>query len=99
MLRSNIEDGEFLSAVISHLGRDWSLIKNKEMATNPDRLHHLFANMYNEPIHQQEAIKNYLNKLEYFIPATLEINRQDKQENQIYGSLRIVKFLNREDND
>lgn len=103
LLSVNIDDGQFFSSVIQKFFANFevlALVLNDE-----SRIHFFIENYFNEEIHGIKKI--FFNTLERFIyELYLACNKEklgEKEKEQIkeqlYGSLRMVKFLNRKDNE
>jgi len=96
LIEHHIEDGQFLNSMVQVVVEQDSILQ--EIALSPHRLQFFFENNFNEPIHDQETVQQYLKNLCNFIPALFSSIVDPKQRKEaLYGSLRLVKFFNRED--
>ncbi|MGB5976170.1 MAG: type III-B CRISPR-associated protein Cas10/Cmr2, partial [Cyclobacteriaceae bacterium] len=93
LVRANIEEGQFLTSVIHTLARHKGLLE--EVGTDPERVGHFLDNQFNEGVHENQ--KDFLKKLKDFIPAIYNTYSNTDAEQTLYGLLRMVKFLNRDD--
>lgn len=97
LVRSNIDDDQFLNSVIYHLERDWPVMNG--LNHDPERWKWLIKNNFNEDIHKQKDYVAFLEKLSLFVPVFAKTYKDDDLLEVLKGSLRLVKFLNRDDND
>lgn len=97
LVRLNIEENKFLNSVIYHLGRDWPLLE--EVGMDDTSLEHLLNKNFNESFHQKQEIQVFIKGFRALIQGVFQdYSAGDRKEN-LYGAIRLVKFLNRDDND
>jgi CRISPR-associated protein Cmr2 len=94
LVKINIDDNNFFSSVIQKFFNNFEILKL--VGNDTDRIHHFRKNYYNEKIHEEK--KAFFKKLEEYIYLLFSTNRTDIK-NKLYSSLRMVKFLNRDDNE
>lgn len=97
LVRLNIEEDTFLNSVIHHLGRDWPLID--EIGMNDMALEHLLDRNFNESFHQQEEIQEFTKGFRALIQGVFHDYQEGDRKENLYGAIRLIKFLNRDDND
>ncbi|SEJ81830.1 CRISPR-associated protein, Cmr2 family [Cyclobacterium xiamenense] len=97
LVRMHIEQQHFLNSVSQHLSRDWPLIL--KIYSEKEKLKSLFDNNFNEGIHQEGKNRHFLEKLQEMILAMGRDFQEKHLQESIYGALRLIKFLNRDDND
>ncbi len=109
MLSAHIDDGIFLSSVVQHMERNKALLAVVGEAEN--RVADFIENQFNESVHKQSPFREFLDGLKVFVPGvykeyplkdpltTEAAAKRDIKAETLYGALRLVKFLNRDDNE
>ena len=107
----NIDEEQFFSSVIQHFFENFDLLEI--IKKNPERIHNYREHFFNESFHGKKDI--FLSKLEEFLPKLFQSienmndiplddksipqNDTEKRKNKLYAALRMIKFINREDNE
>ncbi|MCC5938001.1 MAG: hypothetical protein JJU34_12035 [Lunatimonas sp.] len=97
LVRLNIEENSFLNSVIYHLGRDWPLLE--EVGMDDTSLEHLLNKNFNESFHQKQEIQVFIEGFRALIQGVFQDYQEGDRKENLYGAIRLVKFLNRDDND
>jgi len=91
LFSSNIQGGEgmdnFLHSI--HHKIDTNKVVLGEIMGDESRLNAFFANYFNKEVHD----KNYRDFFEQLIAFMLEVNGKEQGLNQIYATLRFIKFI------
>lgn len=103
MLAFEMEEEKFLSSVIHFVSAQQTILEH--IGHQKDRVAHFIANQFNEPVHQDHS---FLTRLKALIPSVYSTYAEGKADGferywmratMLYGMLRLIKFLNREEND
>ncbi|MEM9300089.1 MAG: type III-B CRISPR-associated protein Cas10/Cmr2 [Bacteroidota bacterium] len=104
MLTAHIDDGIFLNSVIQQMQRHQVLLN--VAGADLLKIGNFINNQFNEPVHDVPPFSVFLKGLKDFIPrvyqaypAPIKDAEQDQRAVALYGGLRLVKFLNRDDNE
>lgn len=101
LLKLNLEEESFLNSVIQFAGAQSTILEH--IGVLPDRVSHFMEQQFNEDIHRNNP---FLSQVQSLLPAVYNIyepgvdpNGALNRANMLYGILRWVKFLNREEHD
>ncbi|MEO1054717.1 MAG: type III-B CRISPR-associated protein Cas10/Cmr2 [Bacteroidota bacterium] len=104
MLKEHIDDGIFLNSVIQQMRQHQALLG--QMGADLLKVNHFVDNQFNENVHKDPPFSLFLKSLKDFVPriysaypAPIAATEIDQRSFALYGGLRLVKFLNRDDNE
>ena len=107
LVESNIDDDNFLNSIPQKILANEEIIKS--IGNNEEKVKNYIDNNFNETIHKTEPYKSFLENFRELILAAFEeyeikkINDEQLEDNKAinvtYSTLRMVKFLNRNDNE
>ena len=95
LINLNIDDGQFFSSVIQKSFENFDLLEM--VADNKNRIHAYHKEFYNESFHGTK--KDFIDQLETYIHELFQSQEYKNKKDDLYAALRMVKFLNRDDND
>jgi CRISPR-associated protein Cmr2 len=95
LINLNIDDGQFFSSVIQKSFENFDLLEM--VADNKNRIHAYHKEFYNESFHGTK--KDFIDQLETYIHELFQSQEYKNKKDDLYAALRMVKFLNREDNE
>ncbi len=101
MLSIHIEKDNFLSSIIQFVGRNESILL--EIGHDTERVKEFIDNLFNETIHEEN---DFIEKLKELVPAVYteyrkSVNKKTtgNRNRALMSIIRMVKFLNRKDNE
>jgi len=98
LIKLNIDDSQFFSSVIQKFFENFELLRM--IGQDKNRIKAYRENFFNENFHGTKD--KFLDELENYIQLLFTTNipkTDNKIKEKLYASLRMVKFLNRDDNE
>lgn len=97
LMNIHIEKDSFLSALPHMLLSNAAILK--EIGKDEKRVAHFIDHNFDEAIHKKDDSKLLLELLKKLIPIVYANYNESKSMDMLYGALRMVKFINRKDNE